>query len=56
MPFTAPSADQLLAEPAEQGLLPEFAGKRWKDSQGRQWQEIDLAALSRHEQFLAIAQ
>ena len=35
---------------------PAFAaGGRWRDADGRVWQEIDLAALARHEQFLAIA-
>ncbi|MDE2566596.1 MAG: chemotaxis protein CheW [Burkholderiales bacterium] len=34
---------------------PAFAGPRWRDEAGRAWQEIDLAALARHEQFLAIA-
>ena len=35
---------------------PEFAAcGRWRDADGRVWQEIDLAALARHEQFLAIA-
>ncbi|MFM7506755.1 MAG: chemotaxis protein CheW, partial [Rubrivivax sp.] len=34
---------------------PEFAaGGRWRDADGRAWQEIDLAALARHEMFLAI--
>ena len=49
------SAEQMTAEPADEKPRPEFAGARWKDAQGRVWQEIDLAALSRHEQFLAIA-
>lgn len=34
---------------------PAFARGRWRDAEGRVWQEIDLAALARHEQFLAIA-
>ncbi|MFN9745479.1 MAG: chemotaxis protein CheW [Betaproteobacteria bacterium] len=34
---------------------PEFAASgRWRDADGRVWQEIDLAALARHEMFLAI--
>jgi len=57
------SATQLTAEPAQAGsdgeaetpLRPAFASARWLDEQGRVWQEIDLAALARHEQFLAIA-
>jgi len=34
---------------------PAFAGARWRDPQGRVWQEIDLTALAQHEQFLGIA-
>jgi twitching motility protein PilI len=34
---------------------PAFAGTRWRDSQGRHWQEIGLAALAADMQFLAIA-
>jgi twitching motility protein PilI len=29
--------------------------RSYQDAEGRRWQEIDLAALARHEQFLAIA-
>jgi len=44
------------AEPAEGSARPAFAaGGRWRDADGRVWQEIDLAALARHELFLAIA-
>jgi twitching motility protein PilI len=40
----------------ESPALPAFAaGGRWRDADGRVWQEIDLAALARHELFLAIA-
>lgn len=49
------SADQLQPEPDDEVARPVFAGGRWRDEQQRVWQEIDLAALSRHEQFLAIA-
>ena len=52
------SPGQLSAEPAEAGdapARPAFAGGRWRDAEGRPWQEIDLAALARNEQFLAIA-
>jgi twitching motility protein PilI len=38
-----------------EGTRPAFAGPLWEDKQGRQWQEIDLAALARSERFLAIA-
>jgi twitching motility protein PilI len=34
---------------------PVFAGKSWRDSAGRNWQEIKLAALAADMQFLAIA-
>jgi twitching motility protein PilI len=49
------SADQLKPEPDDELPRPLFAGGRWRDERDRTWQEIDLAALSRHEQFLAIA-
>ena len=34
---------------------PAFAGVCWRDSAGRNWQEIKLAALAADMQFLAIA-
>ena len=34
---------------------PAFAGARWHDKGGRNWQEIKLAALAADQQFLAIA-
>ena len=43
-----PEADADVARPA-------FAGARWRDHSGRDWQEIDLVALATHPQFLAIA-
>ena len=49
------SAEQLTAEPAAEEARPHFAGARWSDAEGRSWQEIDLAALARNEQFLAIS-
>lgn len=53
------SAGQLRAEPeseaAHQTPRPAFAGQQWRDTEDRLWQEIDLAALARNEQFLAIA-
>lgn len=36
-------------------LRPAFAGMRWRDAEGRGWQEIDLSALARNRRFLAIA-
>lgn len=47
--------EQLSAEPTEAGPRPPFAGPRWRDADGRVWQEIDLPALAQHEQFLGIA-
>ena len=49
------SAEQLSEEPAGENPRPAFAGARWRDADGRIWQEIDLAALARNEQFLAIS-
>lgn len=52
------NAEQMQAEPdtdADAAPRPAFAGRRWRDEQGRVWQEIDLAALAANEQFLAIA-
>lgn len=48
-------ADQLSAEPAVVASRPAFAAGRWRDPQGRVWQEIDLAALTANERFLAVA-
>ncbi len=49
------SPEQLAAEPPDHEPRPPFAGARWRDAEGRSWQEFDLAALARHEQFLAIS-
>ena len=46
--------DQMQPEPDDGAGRPAFAGPRWRDAQGRAWQEIDLAALSRQGEFLAI--
>jgi twitching motility protein PilI len=48
------SADQLVAEPAGPEARPAFAGNRWRDADGRPWQEILLSSLAEDEQFLAI--
>lgn len=48
-------AEQLTPEPADEGPRPAFAGARLTDAQGRTWQEIDLTALARHDEFLAIS-
>jgi twitching motility protein PilI len=49
------SATQLTAEPPDGAERPVFASARWRDADGRVWQEIDLGALARNEQYLAIA-
>lgn len=50
------SADQLRPEPDDGSTpRPSFAGAAWRDADERRWQEIDLSALARHEQFLGIA-
>lgn len=49
------AADQLVSEPPAPGPRPNFAGPRWRDAEGRVWQEIDLEALARHENFQGIA-
>jgi twitching motility protein PilI len=48
-------AAQITAEPGESLARPGFAGNVFRDAEGRRWQEIDLAALARNDQFLAIA-
>jgi len=42
-----------LPDPAEP--RPAFAGARYRDGDGRVWQEIDLSRLAQQEQFLGIA-
>jgi twitching motility protein PilI len=52
------SRPQMQAGPDDPGfaLGPDVAaGARWRDNQGRIWQEMDLAALAGHTRFLAIA-
>jgi twitching motility protein PilI len=46
---------QLVAEPDDGQPRPAFATACWRDADGRVWQELDLAQLARHEQYLAIA-
>ena len=48
--------DQLVAEPADPaaGPRPRFAGARMRDATGHAWQQLDLDALSKHEEFLRI--
>jgi twitching motility protein PilI len=49
------SPEQLQRDADDGGARPAFAGPVWRDAEGRRWQEIDLGALARHEQFLGIA-
>ena len=49
------NADQLTVEPGDGQTRPGFAGTVFRDAEGRRWQEIDLVALARNDQFLAIA-
>ena len=49
------NADMLTAQADDNATRPAFAGPRWRDADGRLWQEIDLAALSNNEQFLGIS-
>jgi twitching motility protein PilI len=46
---------QMQALDAPDGARPSFAGGVWADDAGRQWQELDLAALAAHPRFLGIA-
>ena len=47
--------EQMQPESDDGAPRPSFAGPVWRDGEGRRWQEIDLVALARHEQFLGIA-
>jgi twitching motility protein PilI len=49
-------AEDLIREDGDQGSRPPFARSRWTDRTGRVWQEIGLAELAAHEQFLTIAE
>lgn len=46
---------QLTLLPDAPQARPGFAGARYRDTQGQEWQEIDLAELAQQEQFLGIA-
>lgn len=48
------STEQLRTDDSDGAGRPAFAPTRWLDNTGRHWQSLDLAALSRDEQFLAI--
>jgi twitching motility protein PilI len=48
------STEQLEAEPDDGVPRPAFAGRRYRDGQGRSWQEISLSGLAGEEHFLKI--
>ena len=48
-------AADLTALEVEEIARPGFAGARWRDANGREWQEIKLSALAADGQFIAIA-
>ena len=51
------AADMVQVEEArdDAAARPAFATARWRDTDGRIWQEIDLIELSRQPEFLAVA-
>jgi twitching motility protein PilI len=47
----------MVAEPAAATAAvprPAFVGERYRDGAGREWQELRLAELARHESFLRV--
>lgn len=48
------SADQITLEPSRAANAPGFVGSRYRDADGRAWQEVNLSALARDEHFLRI--
>jgi twitching motility protein PilI len=48
------AADQLQIEPSDGSALPGFVGTRFRDVDGRIWQELNLSALATNEAFLKI--
>ena len=48
------SETQLTAEADDDGARPAFVGKRYRDANGRAWQELNLAELAANEAFLRI--
>jgi twitching motility protein PilI len=49
------AASQMAPGPATEEERPPFAGALWHDSAGREWQEINLAALANDPTFLGIS-
>jgi twitching motility protein PilI len=48
------SESQLNADDAASTGMPSFVGTRYRDADGRHWQELNLPALASDEQFLRI--
>lgn len=48
-------AEQLESLPDDASPRPGFAGARWRDATGREWQALDLAALALDPLFLDVA-
>jgi twitching motility protein PilI len=48
------SEEQLVRETDDSSPRPAFVGSRYRDAAGRQWQELNLAALAGDEAFLRI--
>lgn len=46
--------DDLQPDEGPPGVQPSFARRRWRDTEGRSWLEIDLAALAANDAFLGI--
>ena len=48
------SEEELTNEPGADGTRPTFAGARYRDGNGRSWQELNLGELASNEAFLKI--
>lgn len=49
------NSDELsVVDETDVGPVPQFVGQRWRDGQGRVWQELNLQALVADEHFLSI--
>jgi twitching motility protein PilI len=49
------AADQLKLSVSPSISMPKFARERWLDADGRQWMQLDLAALAADPTFLSVA-
>jgi len=48
------SEEELTSEPVADATRPTFAGARYRDGNGRSWQELNLGELASNEAFLKI--